>query len=366
MLRSLGAVGVGALALGALVAGAPAGATAPGPFLSHRHTVTNIASTVPSNGDLNPYGIATVPVTTGSLVAGDTLISNFNDGNNVQGTGTTIVEVSPGHHVTQFAQLSNGDFQGVGGVGLTTALTVLDDGYVVVGDLPTSGGAPSGPGALIVLNSSGKPVATWTGNGMINGPWDLTATQHRGFADLFVTNVLNGLSGSNSSADLGTVLRLEVATPAGQAPTLMSTTPIGTGFPEELDPNALVIGPTGVALGPDDTLYVADTVNNEIDAIPSASTRTAAVTDDGTATTISSGGNLNGPLGLTLAPNGDLITVNGGDGNGVEITPQGAQVATVQFDPAGAGGDLFGLTNAPNGRGVLFVDDGDNTLKLLH
>ena len=371
-LRPFAAVGVGALALGGIVAGA-AGASAPGPFLAHSHTVTNIASTVPANGDLNPYGIVTVPVTTGSLVAGDTLISNFNDSStdgNVQGTGTTIVEVSPGHHVTQFAQLNNADFQAVGGVGLTTALAVLNDGYVVVGDLPTDGGtSPSGPGALIVLNSTGTPVATWTANGLINGPWDLTAVQGPGSATLFVTNVLNGLSSANgfdNKVNQGTVLRLDVATPPGETPILESTTPIGTGFAEENDAAALVIGPTGVALGPDGTLFVADTANNQIVAIPDASTRTDALTDNGTATTISSGGNLNAPLGLTLAPNGDLITVNGGDGNGVELTPQGTQVATVQFDPAGAGGDLFGLTAAPNQHGVLFVDDGDNTLKLLH
>jgi hypothetical protein len=359
-------VGAGALALGAILAGAPAGAAAPGPFLAHMHTVTNIASTVPSNGDLNPYGIATVPVTTGSLVAGDTLISNFNDSGNVQGTGTTIMEVSPGHHVTQFAVIPNGDIGG--GVGLTTALTVLNDGYVVVGDLPTNGGtAPTGPGALIVLDSRGNVAETWTGNG-INGPWDLTATQSNGHATLFVTNVLNGLSSANgfdNPVNQGIVLRLEVATPPGVPPTLESTTPIGTGFAEENDMAALVIGPTGVALGPDDTLYVADTANNQIVAIPFASTRPDAVTDDGTHT-ISSGGDLSAPLGLTLVPNGDLVTVNGGNGNGVEITPQGTQVATVQFDPAGAGGDLFGLTVAPNHHGVLFVDDGDNTLKLLH
>jgi hypothetical protein len=66
-----------------------------------------------------------------------------------------------------------------------------------------------------------------------------------------------------------------------------------------------------------------------------------------------------------VAPNGDIITVNGGNGNAVEITPRGAQVDTVQIDPAGAGGDLFGLIIAPGDRGLLFVDDGDNTLKLF-
>ena len=43
-----------------------------------------------------------------------------------------------------------------------------------------------------------------------------------------------------------------------------------------------------------------------------------------------------GPLGLTLAPNGDLLTVNSGNGNGVEVTPWGFQFPAVQFDPADA------------------------------
>src|SRR5579863_3900665 len=64
-------------------------------FLSHFSTVTNIASTVPANGNVNPYGIVVVPQSTGKLVAGDTLISNFNNSANLQGTGNTIVEVSP-------------------------------------------------------------------------------------------------------------------------------------------------------------------------------------------------------------------------------------------------------------------------------
>ena len=81
--------------------------------------------------------------------------------------------------------------------------------------------------------------------------------------------------------------------------------------------------------------------------------------------TLTSGGSLNAPLGMALAPNGDILTVNGGDGNAVETSPIGKQVDTVQIDPLNAGGDLFGLIVAPNDDGVLFVDDGDNTLKLL-
>ena len=83
--------------VGALGA-APAGA-APVPFLSHFSSVSVVGSTVPSNGDVNPYGVATVPFSTGTLVRGDTLVSNFNSSNNLQGTGTTIVQVAPNGQV---------------------------------------------------------------------------------------------------------------------------------------------------------------------------------------------------------------------------------------------------------------------------
>ncbi len=78
----------------AVTSAAPA-AAAPGSSLSHFGTVTNIASTVPPNGDVNPYGIVDVPRSTGDLVRGDTLVSNFNAVSNLQGTGTTIMEISP-------------------------------------------------------------------------------------------------------------------------------------------------------------------------------------------------------------------------------------------------------------------------------
>ena len=51
---------------------------------------------MPANGDVNPYGVAVVPRSTGDLRQGNVLVSNFNDTANVQGTGTTIVQVSPG------------------------------------------------------------------------------------------------------------------------------------------------------------------------------------------------------------------------------------------------------------------------------
>ena len=115
-------------------------------------------------------------------------------------------------------------------------------------------------------------------------------------------------------------------------------------------------------------LYVADTARNRIASIPHALTRTRAVTNGGAA--LSRGGRLASPLGLAIAPNGDVLTVNGGDGNIVETTPTGSQVAHRTLVPDGAG-DLFGVAVAPGGRGVYFVDDAGtgtaaNSLELLH
>ena len=83
---------------------------------------------------------------------------------------------------------------------------------------------------------------------------------------------------------------------------------------------------------------------------------------------MSKGGALNGELGLVIAPNGDILTVNGGDGNMVETTPYGKQVAVVTVDNnSGGAGDLFGLAVKPGHDAVYFVDDFgmDNNLQLL-
>jgi DNA-binding beta-propeller fold protein YncE len=114
------------------------------------------------------------------------------------------------------------------------------------------------------------------------------------------------------------------------------------------------------------TLYVADTADNRIAAIPDALTRmhTAFTGND-----VTSNGWLNAPLGLTLAPNGDILTVNAGDGRIVETTPSGAQVAFQWLDTSGSppgNGALFGLVVTPNKTGVYFVDDATNTFELLH
>ena len=354
----------GAAGVAIIVAAGPASA-AGGGFLGGLTTIRTVASTVPANGDVNPYGVAVVPTTTGDLTRGDVLVSNFNNSTNAQGTGTTIVEVSPTGHRTTFAKISQS--QVPGGVGLTTALVALRSGWVIVGNLPTTNGmsATAKAGSLLVIDSTGHLREIWTGHG-INGPWDATAADSGDHAALFVTNVLNGtVAHSPATVFRGTVLRLRVSLTNGM-PTIVQTTTIGSGFPERTDPAALVIGPTGVALARDGTLYVADTLRSRIAAIPNALTRT---TSAGDGATVRRGGPLNGPLGLTVAPNGDLVSVNSGDGRAVEVTPNGAVVAVKWLDKSGTppgAGALFGLAVAPSGSALYFVDDATNTLDVIH
>lgn len=368
-----------ALALAPVAARADHGA---GTFLGRLSTLSQVASTVPANGDLNPYGVAVVPQSIGREIRGDVLVSNFNNSANLQGTGTTIVQVSPAGTATLFAQINPASVSCPGGVGLTTALAILSGGWVVVGSLPTTDGMPDtiGSGCLIVLDRNGRVAETFSG-GTINGPWDMTATSSDESATLFFTNVLNGtVAAGGNEVDRGTVVRMRLMLAENRAPRMISSTVIGSGFPERTDPSALVIGPTGLALssgegndggdsaGNDEggsetggTLYVADSLGNRIAAIAHASTRTSSA---GTGMTVTSGGFLNDPLGMALAPNGDVITANGDDGLLVETTPGGSQAAHV--DTGLGGGSLFGIAVTPEGKGLYLVDDGTNHLDFLH
>ncbi len=358
----------GGSAVGSLSADREAGSA----ILSRLDSIRTLASTVPANGDVNPYGVAEVKRSVGKLHAGSFLVSNFNNGANQQGTGSTIVQVAPNGAVSLFAQIDGRSL--AGGVGLTTALVELSPGWVIVGSLPTTDGtaATAAAGALIVLDATGRVVETFSG-APINGPWDMTAREGEGSASLFLTNVLNGTVAANgSTVNEGTVVRVNLSLPGSSMPRVESMTVIGSGFPERTDPAALVIGPTGVGLGSpaerdgrNASLYVADSLNNRIAVIPNALERT---TTAGIGTTLSSGNGLDDPLGLVVAPNGHVLVVNGNDGFATEISPDGTQVARRLLDSSGSppgAGALFGLAFRPD-LGVLFVDDATNTFNLLH
>jgi len=337
-------------------------------FIAPLKTVSSLGSTEPANGDANPYGIVYVPSTTGKLKAGELLVSNFNNKSAGQGTGTTIDQLTTTGKLSLFANVNAKTLPGScpGGVGLTTALNVLPGGYVVVGSLPTTNGKSETAkvGCLIVLDSSGHVIKTIAGS-QIEGPWDSTAVTQGAITTLFVSNVLSGGADDGvHTVNNSTVLRIRLESGPGQPPKVLSQQVIADRIPWRDDAAALAIGPTGVALAADGTLYLADTLANRITAIPQALTRTTPVAGGGS--TVTEGGHLKEPLGLALAPNGDILTTNAGDGNIVETTPAGQQLAVAPADPKTGAGSLFGLVVANGGNGLYFVDDGDNTLRLLH
>ena len=302
---ALASVGATALAAAPAVQAMPA-TPAAASFIGGLSKVTTVSSAVPTKGpekgDVNPYGVAVVSRSMGALTRGSVLVSNFNNSKNQQGTGSTIVEISPSGGLSVFAVVPRPT--STPAVGLTTALVYLKRGFVIVGSLPAPGGNSSKAraGALTVLNSNGDVVETIKGPN-INGPWDMTAVDNGSTAVLFVTNVLNGTVAANGKVvKKGTVVRIKLSVPTSGKPRVLSNNVIATGFPEHTDPNALVVGPTGVGLGANDKLYVADSAANRIAAIPNAMTRTTVLRGGGR--TVSAGGALNDPLGLMIAPNG--------------------------------------------------------------
>lgn len=345
-------------------------APARGSFLAGKNTVTPLGSTTPANGDVNPYAIWPVTRTIGSVTAGDVLVDNFNNKSNNQGTGTTIVDVHADGQVGVFASLPATVAGCPGGVGLTTAMVQLANGWIIVGSLPSTDGkiGTAGAGCLLELSPTGQLGGTISGP-YLNGPWDETVSDAGNSATLFVTNTLVGLSRTGTAqVDQGTVVRLGLSESPGAAPAVTGETLVGAGFAERADAGAFVKGPTGVVLDPTGTLYVADNLGNRIASIPNALNRTDSA---GVGATLTSAGQLANPLGLALAPNGDLLVANATNGKVVEITPTGRQVGeyyTIQDlgqDPPG-NGDLFDLAIDQAGTGVLFVKDDTNTLALLH
>ena len=293
-------------------------------------------TTVPANGDLNPYGVAFVPPgfpSGGTLSPGDILVSNFN--NSCQPTGNRHddrrhqaerserwrVDFLPGFFHSRPAWTDHCPGRPQAG---------LRDRGQRPGDLRQQGNLVSvGQGSLMILDRNGNVVTTLSDSKLLDGPWDLTVNDQGGRAEVFVSNVLSG-----------TVTRIDLKIPNGGNPIVKSETQIASGYLTRTDPAALVVGPTGLAYNPkNDTLYVASTGDNKIFAISNAARRRSGA---GTGRVVyQDNAHLRGPLGLVLAPNGDLITTNGDAVNPdpnqtselVEFTPRGKFVGEFPVDP---------------------------------
>ena len=363
----------GVLAAAALTAAAGALAEPQG-FLETLHRHTLLVNTVPDNGDQNPYAIAIAPVSTGTIQAGDVLVDNFNNSANLQGTGSTIVDYRPStKQMNLFASIPRDLKACPGGVGLSTAMTMLKSGWVIVGSTPSNDGTTStkGAGCLIVLDSQGKIASTWSSPN-INDPWGNMAVVDRGdSAALFVSMAGFGVGGADGNPPVykqATVLRIDVDVPAGKPPAIKQETVVASGLGAQADKGVFLVGPTGLALSGDrKKLYVSDAIGNRIVEIDDPLTRD---TSAGVGRQNTADGFLRRPLALATAPNGHLLATNALNGQVVEIDPvAGKQLYARWIDtdkaqsPPG-NGDLFGIAMTPEGDGFYYVQDDVNTLML--
>jgi hypothetical protein len=343
----------------------PARAEGPQGFLETIRRQTILTSTITPSGDQNPYAVIVAPVSAGKIQKDDVLVTNFNNRANLQGLGTTIVDWNPTtRRLSIFATIPRHLPQCPGGVGLTTAMTMLKSGWVIVGSLPSQDGttATKGDGCLLVLDPHGN-VATALTSPNINGPWGNMAVIDRGgTATLFLSNTGFGVTApGQDTVNRANVLRIELAVPENGPPRVLRETVIASGFGERPDKDVFVIGPTGLGLGRDGTtLYVSDALGNRIVAIPDAPTRT---TSAGQGREVTRDGFLRRPLAMTVAPNGHLLVVNGQNGQVVEIDAEaGRQIYARWIDPNRAqtppgSGDLFGIAMTPEGDGFYYVED---------
>jgi hypothetical protein len=358
-----------ALALALSLTGA---ARAEGGFLQGIKRQTKIASTVPESGDQNPYAVVVVPETAGRLVRGHVLVTNFNNGKNLQGTGTTLMQIDPAQgDAAIFAAVPQGLAGCPGGVGLSTALAVLPGGWVLVGSAPSTDGttATRGDGCLILLDNQGKPAGTIAGPDM-SMPWgNMAVRASAGNAAIFLSNAGFGIGSPKGEPPVlhrATILRLDFALSPDAPPKLTGRTVVANGLPAQADESVFLVGPTGLALAPDGTLYASNAIDNSIIAIPDALTRKDSA---GTGKEIAKGGLLKRPLAMVLVPGGNLLVTNGLNGQVVEIAPDGRQIAARWVDanraqtPPGSG-DLFGLAMTEDGMGFYYVEDENNTLVL--
>jgi hypothetical protein len=351
----------------------PGAAQGSGGFLQSIHRHVTLGSSVPDNGDQNPYAITIAPVSMGSIVKDDVLVDNFNNKSNLQGTGTTILDYRPASKTWALFAAVPARLPGCpGGVGLTTAMTMLKSSWVIVGSLPSTDGttATKGQGCLIVLDSRGK-VAGTIASADINGPWGNMAVVDNGAtATLFISNTGFGVGAAVDDSPVvkqATVLRLRLSIANGKPPIVTNGTIIAGGFGAQADKGAFIIGPTGLALGHDGALYVSDAIGNRVVAITDALTRTSSA---GTGREVTKDGLLQRPLALATAPNGHLLVTNALNGQVVEIDPVSGQQLGAQWIDADkaqtppGNGDLFGIAVTPSGDGFYYVEDDMNTLVL--
>jgi DNA-binding beta-propeller fold protein YncE len=220
--------------------------------------------------------------------------------------------------------------------GLSAAIGVLSNGFVLVGNLPTADGtsATAQPGRLAVLDRFGNFLGTLGTLSVVNGAWGMAVddlgTGGSGAAHVFLSNVLSGA-----------VSRFDIS----YSPGSISATALvlANGFNHRGDPAALELGPSRLVYSPsNDTLYVASSADNAVYEIPKATTTQATVT---ASLVFSDATHLHGPLDIALLPDNHFVIANSDGSNAdpnqpselVEHTITGQFLGQMPVDPNNGG-----------------------------
>lgn len=332
-----------------------------------------VASVVAPNGDNNPYGIAVVPLTSGTLTAGNILVADFNSASGAAGGGTSIMQVNP---TTGVSTVFASGLPISGPVGIS--INPVNDG-VWLGDFGSTDGSTSN--VLLVLpngtvkakfSAATAPVTSGT-QPTFDGVWGQGVSQlSTGQVSFYYGTTGSGVSGTGG----GEVWRLDphptATTPNGQ-PLNATYVELATGLGDNATTNALPVTATNAA-GPQSfaydaatgTLYVTDGANNTIYAIPNAATATGPVV--ATALPVAAGV-LNVPESIVIDPTtSQLYVVNAGNNTLVGINPTTGAFQGYGVLDRTAAGALFGLAAATETVGatsktvLYYVDDNSNKL----
>jgi hypothetical protein len=324
--------------------------TASGGVINHLKHIVTIGSTVdPLNGDVNPYGLAIAPATSGNITAGDLVVCNFNDSFNIQGLGTTVevLHPTPGSTPTRLIQDPR----------LTGCSALAMDG----GDAPW----------IAAFTSNLNPIVGPTGTyftGLNQFGW----TQPWGQTYSPTTGPYGNGAFYESNADDGSIVRIDLAKN-------FTFETIATGFSVNHGVPGTVLAPAGLTYDAvADVLYIVDSNSNRLVAFSKPGTIPQGgivVTASGfsgpnasQARVVYAGSPLAAPISSALLFNGNVVVGNTANNRLIEISPASNAVVGSKDLDRHAPGALFGI--AASGTSVAtttiyFNDDNQNAVEAL-
>ncbi len=315
---------------------------------------TTIASTVAPNGDGRPMSLAMVPAGYKGkpLLGGDFLVGDVSNAAGVRGRGKSIVRISKGV-TTGFSTA----------VAAPVGLTFNSSGTQVwvAGYGSTDNGSHGVVSVLKTQTTKTSVSGTAYTKGVIansHGTWSLASNHSATSPMYFWTNVDGTLVRDSKIASpfaTSTAAKNVHHTLATFAHAASRSLAAGT-----------ISAPQGMVWNPvTGTLFVASTALDQIVAVHAAGTATGTAT----LTQVAVGGAIHEPRAIALDRNtDDLLVVNGGDNNLVELTQTGTVVATRDLDPGQEAGAITGLVTAKGAGGqtnIYYLNGRTNTLHRL-